>query len=94
VNTERISGSIAKEVTQLKNQDGPLLQVHGSWQLVRTLLTHDLIDEFRLWIFPTVVGNGKRLFDDGVIPINLELIQSDVGPSGAVMHIYRRVETC
>ncbi len=89
-NSKRISGKIAKEIARLKTQDGPLLQVHGSWQLIQTLLAEDLIDEFRLWIFPVVVGPGKRLFGDGIPPSPLELIKTEACPSGAVMTIYRR----
>jgi len=59
-NSMPITGDIAAEVSRLKDQDGPLLQVHGSCQLIQTLLAHELIDEFRLWIFPIVVGPGKR----------------------------------
>ena len=61
-NSIPIAGNIAEEVAQLKEQNGPLLQVHGSWQLIQVLLASDLIDEFRLWTFPVVVGSGKRLF--------------------------------
>lgn len=54
-NSEKITGNVAAEISKLKEQAGPLLQVHGSWQLIRTLLEHKLIDEFRLWTFPVVV---------------------------------------
>ena len=70
-----ISGDIAAEVSRLKDQDGPLLQVHGSWQLIQNLLSHELIDEFRLWTFPLVVGPGKRLFGQGTVPTDLTLIK-------------------
>ena len=73
----------------LKVQDGPLLQVHGSWQLIQTLLSKELIDEFRLWTFPVVVGAGKRLFAEGVVPTNLELIKFESCPSGAFMNFWR-----
>ena len=90
-NSEPVTGDIAAEVSRLKDQDGPLLQVHGSWQLIQTLLAHGLVDEFRIWIFPVVVGPGKRLFDQGTAPAGLTLIKTDSCPSGAVMNIYRHV---
>lgn len=89
-NSKLITGDIAMEVTRLKNQHGPLLQVHGSWQLIQTLLANDLIDEFRLWTFPVVVGCGKRLFHQSSALENLSLIKTDSCPSGAVMHIYKK----
>ena len=84
-----ITGDIAAEVSRLKGQEGPLLQVHGSWQLIQTLLAHGLVDEFRLWTFPVVVGSGKRLFGQDSAPIGLILIKTEPCPSGAVMNIYR-----
>ncbi len=91
-NSERISGDVATAVSRLKEQEGPLLQVHGSWQLIQTLLSHRLIDEFRLWTFPVVVGAGKRLFADGAIPTNLKLTKSESCASGAFMSFYQPVE--
>lgn len=88
-NSVRITGDIAAEVSRLKNQDGPLLQVHGSWQLIQTLLSHGLIDEFRLWTFPVVVGSGKRLFNQGIVPIDLTLAKTQACSTGAMMSIYR-----
>lgn len=90
-NSERITGDVATEISSLKEQDGPLVQVHGSWQLVQTLLAHRLIDEFRLWTFPVIVGPGKRLFADGAIPTNLKLTKFESCPSGAFMNFYRPV---
>ena len=90
-NSQRISGNIAAEISRLKEQDGPLLQVHGSWQLIQTLLSQGLIDEFRLWTFPVVVGTGKRLFSQGAVPSKLKLIKADNCPCGAFMSIYRRI---
>ncbi len=87
-NSERVVGDIASEVSRLKKQDGPLLQVHGSWRLIQALLAHRLIDEFRLWTFPVVVGSGKRLFADGSSPQNLELTKFESLPSGAFMNFY------
>ena len=91
-NTKAISGDIAAEVSKLKGEDGPLLQVHGSWQLIQTLLAHELIDLFRLWTFPVVVGSGKRLFGETSAPTRLTLLKSEACPSGAVMSVYRRHE--
>ena len=70
--------------------DGPLLQVHGSWQLIQTLLAHDLIDEFRIWIFPVLVGSGKRLFGTTGVKPELKLKKSRTTPGGVIMGIYRR----
>ena len=88
-NSERITGDVAAEISRLKEQDGPLLQVHGSWQLIQALLADGLIDEFRLWTFPVVVGAGKRLFADGMVPANLELIKFERCPCGAFMNFWR-----
>ena len=87
-NSVPVSGDIGAEISKLKGQDGPLLQVHGSWQLIQALLSHGLVDEFRLWTFPVVVGSGKRLFGNGVRPMEFNLIKTDTCSSGAVMHFY------
>lgn len=92
-NSEQVTGDIAAEVSQLKKQDGPLLQVHGSWQLIQTLLSNRLIDEFRLWTFPVVVGAGKRLFAEGAIPSNLNLTKFESCPSGAFMTFYQPAQS-
>lgn len=88
-NSVILAGDIAEEVSRLKNQDGPLLQVHGSWQLIQALLANDLIDEFRIWTFPVVVGPGKRLFGEGARPKNLLLQKAGTTATGATMGIYR-----
>ncbi|MCP4384463.1 MAG: dihydrofolate reductase [Hyphomicrobiales bacterium] len=85
-----LTGDIAAEVARLKHRDGPLLQVHGSWQLIQTLLVHDLIDEFRLWTFPLVAGSGKRLFGGNARPTSLTLVKSGSTVNGVIMSIYRR----
>lgn len=89
-NAVPISGDVAAEVARLKAQDGPLLQVHGSWQLIQTLLAHDLVDEFRLWTFPVLVGSGKRLFGQTAGKPRLSLVKSRTTQNGAVMTFYRR----
>ena len=88
-NSTLIEGEVATAVAQLKAEDGPELQVHGSWELIQTLLAHDLIDEFRLWIFPVVVGPGKRLFGEGTVPAGLTLVDSKVTTTGVVIATYR-----
>ncbi|MCO1336590.1 dihydrofolate reductase family protein [Microbulbifer sp. OS29] len=92
-NSEKITGNIEAEITRLKKQSGPLLQVHGSWLLIQTLLEHGLIDEYRLWTFPVVLGSGKRLFSKGTIPAMHKLIKFESCPSGAFMHFYRPSES-
>ncbi len=92
-NSIPVTGDIAAEVSQLKDQDGPLLQVHGSWQLIQTLLSHALVDEFRLWTFPLVLGTGKRLFSQETVPTDLTLVKTKTTSNGVTMSIYRRADT-
>lgn len=89
-NANIISGDIVAQIVSLKQRDGPLLQVHGSWQLIQALLAHDLVDEYRLWTFPVIVGAGKRLFAEGTVPSSLTLVKTEPCSNGAVMSIYRR----
>jgi dihydrofolate reductase len=83
-----IKGDAAEGVAALKEGDGPELQVHGSGNLVQTLLRHHLVDEFRLWVFPVVLGSGKRLFADGTVPTGLSLVDSTVSTTGVVIGTY------
>ena len=89
-NSSLITGDVAEYVTALKTEDGPEIQVHGSPGLIQTLLEHDLIDEFRLWIFPLVIGAGKRLFGDGAIPAGLRLVDSRQSTTGVTINTYQR----
>jgi dihydrofolate reductase len=89
-NSNLIRGDLAEAVARLKREDGPEIQVHGSSHLIQTLLTHDLIDEFRLWIFPLVLGSGKRLFDDGAIPAGLELLDCTTSGTGVIIAKFQR----
>ena len=88
-NSKLIEGEVADGVGALKQQDGPELQVHGSANLIQTLLEHELIDEFRLQIFPLVLGKGRRLFDGGTVPAGLELTSSQALATGVIMATYR-----
>jgi dihydrofolate reductase len=69
-------------------EDGPELQVHGSANLAQTLIHHGLVDEYHLWIFPVVLGQGKRLFADGTIPATLRLVDSKISKTGVFMGTY------
>ena len=87
-NSVLIEGDVPEGIAALKQQEGPELQVHGSANLIQTLLRHNLIDEYRLWTFPLVVGPGKRLFSDGTVPAGLKLVDSKVFTTGVVMGTY------
>jgi len=86
-----IEGDAAEGVAALKRTDGPELQVHGSGNLIQTLMANDLVDEYRLWVFPVVLGSGKRLFADGAIPSGLKLVDSTVSTTGVVIGTYEPV---
>jgi dihydrofolate reductase len=88
-NSSLIEGDLAEGIRALKAQDGPELQVHGSANLLQTLIEHELIDEFRLQIFPLVLGSGKRLFGDGTVPAGFELVSSQVTTTGVTVVSYR-----
>jgi dihydrofolate reductase len=85
-----IEGDVPTGVARLKEQDGPELQVHGSSELIQTLLASDLVDELRISTFPVVVGPGKRLFRDSAVPTAFELVESRTSPSGVVYGRYRK----
>ncbi len=83
-----IEGDAAAGIAALKNDDGPELQVHGSGNLIQTLLRHNLVDQYRLWVFPLVIGSGKRLFAEGTIPAGLKLVGSVVSSTGVMIGTY------
>jgi dihydrofolate reductase len=89
-NSELIKGDVAKQVRRLKEQDGSEIQVHGSGNLIQTLLKHDLVDELWLKIFPITLGRGKRLFAEGAIPVGFKLLKSEISPSGVIVATYVR----
>jgi dihydrofolate reductase len=88
-NSQLIEGDVPEGVRALKEQDGPELQVHGSANLIQTLLEHGLVDEFRVMIFPLVLGTGKRLFDGGTVPAGLDLTRSETSSTGVITATYR-----
>jgi dihydrofolate reductase len=89
-NCHLLKGDVAEEVARLKAQDGGEIQVHGSGNLLQSLLKCDLIDTLRIWQFPVVIGTGKRLFSEGTVPRAFRLIDTQVAPTGAVLHVYER----
>jgi len=89
-NSELVSGDAAYEIRKLKEQNGPELQVHGSGKLIQTLLKNDLVDEFRLKIFPITLGAGKRLFSEGAVPAGFRLVDCKTTPRGVIASVYKR----
>lgn len=89
-NSVALRGDVAAEVARLKQQDGPDLLIQGSSELIQTLLANNLIDEFKLMIFPVVLGSGKRLFGQGAMPVGLKLVDTKASTSGVTMSTYLR----
>lgn len=89
-NSELIDGDVVAKINELKGRDGPMLQVHGSGNMIQTLLEHDLVDELWLKIFPVTLGKGKRLFAEGVMPAAFKLTESKTSPSGVIFANYKR----
>jgi len=85
-----LSGDVPAEIQKLKEGDGPDLQVHGSGELIQTLLENDLVDEFWLKIFPVTLGMGKRLFGDGTIAAAFTLVDSKTSPTGVMVATLKR----
>lgn len=85
----QIVGDVVDEVRQLRTSDGPELHIWGSSELLQTLIAADLIDEYRFWIAPVVLGEGKRLFQNGVPPRVLTLVETRSTPKGLLINTYR-----
>jgi len=85
-----IDGDVVEKIKELKESDGPMLQVHGSGDMVQTLLENDLVDELWLKIFPVTLGNGKKLFDNGSIAAAFKLKKSFVTSTGVIFADYER----
>ncbi len=81
---------VPEQLRRLKTQDGPEIQVHGSGQLIQTLLKHGLVDAYRLMIFPVLLGSGRRLFADGTIPAGLRLVETRTSTTGVIIAAYER----
>jgi len=89
-NTIFLNGDIVEKIKELKNQNGPDLQVYGSGNLIQTLLKHDLVDELWLKFFPITLGTGKRLFGNGTVPASFNLLDSKASTTGVIVATYVR----
>jgi dihydrofolate reductase len=90
-NSTVLTGDVAEAVAELKRQPGEgEIQVHGSGDLIQTLIRHDLVDEYRLKVFPALLGSGKRLFGDGTVPRGLKLVDCTTTSNGVTMSTYVR----
>ena len=89
VNSKLIEGDVTTEVARLKAGEGIDLQIHGSSMLLQTLIGAQLIDEYRLWIFPLVLGHGKRLFENGAAPQGLSLADTKTSSTGVLLNTFR-----
>jgi dihydrofolate reductase len=84
-----LNKDVVEQVRELKQQDGPELQVHGSGNFIQTLMKHDLVDEFWLKIFPVTLGMGQRLFETGTMPASYSLVESRISPSGVIVASFK-----
>jgi len=89
-NSTLIKKNAVKEIATLKERNGPEIQVHGSSDLIQSLLRDDLIDEFHVWIFPVTVGAGKRLFGKGTVPAGFKLLDCKTSTTGVIIATYAR----
>ncbi|MGI5526549.1 dihydrofolate reductase family protein [Streptomyces syringium] len=87
-NSTLIDGDVAEAVAELKRRGEGELQIHGSGRFAQYLMAHDLIDEFRLWVYPVVLGKGKRLFAEGAVPTALRLTDSRTTGAGVALQTY------
>lgn len=88
-NSRRIDGDVVKKLRLLRASAGPELHVWGSGKLLQTLMSVDLVDEHRLWVYPVVLGKGRRLFEKGLPPQGLTLVKSRSTPAGILINTYR-----
>jgi dihydrofolate reductase len=89
-NSTLLTGDVTEAVSRLKQGDGGEIQVHGSGELIQTLVEHDLVDEFHLLVFPVLIGSGKRLFAKGTIPSRLKLLDTATSSTGVLASTYAR----
>jgi len=87
-NSTLLEGDVAEAVSKLKLEDGDDILVAGSRTLVHTLMEHDLVDEYRVMLFPVVLGSGRRLFPDTPDKTVLKLVDTTTFDSGVVVHTF------
>jgi len=87
-NSKLVTGDVVGQLKKLKAENGPDLWVHGSGNLIQTLLREELIDIMHIWTIPVTIGSGKRLFADGTRPKSFKLIATKVSPSGVIVATY------
>lgn len=87
-NSTLITGDVVAAIKNLKNESGPDLWVHGSGNLIQTLLEHHLIDRMHIWTFPVTVGGGKRLFAHGTQAEGFKLVDSKISTTGVIIATY------
>jgi dihydrofolate reductase len=89
-NSRLVEGDVPEAVAKLKEGPGQDLVIYGSHDLIQSLIEQDLIDEYQLWVYPVVLGKGRRFFEDGVDRMALELVDTTVIPPGVAILTYRR----
>ena len=87
-NATLIKGDVAQEIARLKQEQGKNIEMYGSTDLMQTLMQHDLIDQYRIWVHPLILGHGKRLFPESGYPATLELKDTKIRTSGVVGLIF------
>lgn len=88
-NSILIKNDVENEIKKIKEQNGPELQVHGSSNLIKTLVNENLVDQFNIWTFPVTVGKGKQLFGEGVNASNLKLVDVKSSGTGVIIATYQ-----
>ena len=89
-NSQLLGPDVPAAVEKLREQPGGEIHVWGSTQLIKTLAEHDLVDEYRLAVYPLVLGTGKKLFSDGFTVARLTLVETRALRSGVLANTYRR----